>query len=1701
MGQVNITLLNQVFLFCYPVIKEFRKFLGVFVRVLSLIILFSVFFIPANLASAGPWLLTNGPEGGSMGGLTFDAANNSVYGFGRGGRAFYQSSTPGSKWAASEVINLPGETLEDLKIDRTDDSVLYVVNGGRIYKGGKAGAWIPKTIVISDEALVSDIFQSHISATTWLAFNRNDSRLFLTIDNMSSWSEISLPASATFSTLYRSNAGVLWLGGFDGSQAPVLYSSSNNGGSWTQKGGSDITEDNSGVNSILIADGDLFVGLRDLDNESFNTVSDNYLFRSSNDGSSFTRLSLASTDTVINVSAGDSDQVVVVSGSYAFRSTNRGDVWADISPDNRRAGDGNIYISPWNSSHLYLSAKARGGILTSTNSGSSWQSNNSGLVNGSPSLVSTSGDINKPNSLISSSVTGEGVFISHDSGFSWQDVSDNGIDHPWMDEITISPHDSDVIWSIADIGNIFVSEDGGTNWEKQLDSQGVGFRYGSIYALATAPNDRSTVYALKNGFGIFKSNNSGSAWEYLNDSLVDYSYSIAVHPSDKNILMSGYNPKPSEAFAKIMRSGNGGQDWVEAERFAGASATTSVQFAAGGSVAYSGVTKESGGELWKSVDTGSNWNITQSSFNFINVRHIVQDANDASHLFALLWGGGIYESTDAGDNWGKLNGLEILSGSISSLVLDPSNSSIMYAGDRLSAKVYRSIDGGVSWSEYSELIGQSRISDITISTDSAYLYVAALGFMGPFSGGFVKIDLSNGLQSDISTGFDGVPLSMTALSSTDLIAVGHGRHAYLSINQGDSWVKLSVTPVDDENFGYFRVVKHPTDVSTFFLVGGDDRNESFGRNNVASSTMHTIWQTINGGSNWTNLNLAQGVPLRDVAISSDGNTLVAVAMNDQMQISEDAGLNWVSLTMPFSMASSVKITGNKAIAVGMLGGGLWTATWASLPTLTWSTGNQLEAPIKNIQVVTHPTDASIAYATGYPGGVYRTEDGGASWRELNDGLPSISVKDPNRQGYYRLAIDSSDGERLLLGLYGKGLFMADDMDDVIWRPINGASHELSGIKLTDILIDGYNWWLATENGIWLSTDGGSNWLRDDNNIPVPDVRTLALGEANQLIAGTRGYELYINDNETGWRQLTGFGNFGVRWAQWDRSLYQYSTLLFDKSDENVIFIGTFPSGIYKSEDKGATWREHNVGWLNDGVFSLIQPFVNDPSTIMAGTYNGINISSDSGASWQTSDAGMPQEQWVFSVASDPFDTTGQTLYAATKNGLNLGKGDTVADVYGTVMKSIDGGSNWNEITAGLAKDQAFYRIIADPNPGMQGRLYLATQHTGVWMTDDGGGTWSDWNNGFVDELWAATNGGNIASTMDISVDGQYLYFGSAGMGIWRRPTFSHIDSAGIIASTDTIDFFRMKISNLSSAEQTFQLSTVGDVAFTLADLALTGDGGIFSIDSSDCGTTLDPLDQCDLIVSVVGSMPGAYATQLSASELNDPIDIYITINGPPVAENQLVTQAEDTTSDISADITDVNSDGLSLSLSINPNSGNVGVNVAGDGFVYTPNSNFNGMDSFTYIVSDGLESDTATVSITIDAVNDLPTLNQSVLSAVVDIESIYNLQAEDEELGNITFSLVSVSVGASAVVTSMGQLNFTATSAGTFEVVVLLHDDQDTINKTIFITVTLQPQAPAETLTESSGGGGGSFDLTMLCFIGLFWNVALFRRLQRVIIS
>src|SRR6185437_13191079 len=105
------------------------------------------------------------------------------------------------------------------------------------------------------------------------------------------------------------------------------------------------------------------------------------------------------------------------------------------------------------------------------------------------------------------------------------------------------------------------------------------------------------------------------------------------------------------------------------------------------------------------------------------------------------------------------------------------------------------------------------------------------------------------------------------------------------------------------------------------------------------------------------------------------------------------------------------------------------------------------------------------------------------------------------------------------------------------------------------------------------------------------------------------------------------------------------------------------------------------------------------------------------------------------------------------------------------------------------------------------------------------------------------------------------------------------------------------------------------------------------------------------------------------------------------------TLAEDssaTTVDVLANDTDVDNltppanAGLSVASATNGAHGTVVVAGDGSSLSYTPNPDFYGTDSFTYTVSDGVLSDTATVSVTVSPVADAPVAHDDTATLAED---------------------------------------------------------------------------------------------------------------------
>jgi DNA/RNA endonuclease G (NUC1) len=129
------------------------------------------------------------------------------------------------------------------------------------------------------------------------------------------------------------------------------------------------------------------------------------------------------------------------------------------------------------------------------------------------------------------------------------------------------------------------------------------------------------------------------------------------------------------------------------------------------------------------------------------------------------------------------------------------------------------------------------------------------------------------------------------------------------------------------------------------------------------------------------------------------------------------------------------------------------------------------------------------------------------------------------------------------------------------------------------------------------------------------------------------------------------------------------------------------------------------------------------------------------------------------------------------------------------------------------------------------------------------------------------------------------------------------------------------------------------------------------------------------------------------------------VNDAPTADNQSAETNEDTAKTITLTGADVDGDALTFVIVTPPSHGTA--NVSGASVTYTPDANYNGLDSFTFKANDGaLDSTAATVSLTVKPVNDAP--SASAQSVTTDEDTLKTITLAGSDLETQSASLIFI---------------------------------------------------------------------------------------------
>ena len=133
------------------------------------------------------------------------------------------------------------------------------------------------------------------------------------------------------------------------------------------------------------------------------------------------------------------------------------------------------------------------------------------------------------------------------------------------------------------------------------------------------------------------------------------------------------------------------------------------------------------------------------------------------------------------------------------------------------------------------------------------------------------------------------------------------------------------------------------------------------------------------------------------------------------------------------------------------------------------------------------------------------------------------------------------------------------------------------------------------------------------------------------------------------------------------------------------------------------------------------------------------------------------------------------------------------------------------------------------------------------------------------------------------------------------------------------------------------------------------------------------------------------------------------VNDAPVASAITMITEEDAAKSGSLVAADVEGNTLTFAKVTGPGHGEVTVNEMTGAFTYTPQENYDGLDSFTFKVNDGLlDSEVSTVRITVAAVNDVPVAKAMSIALDEDTAKEGALAGSDAEGGALLLSLIHI---------------------------------------------------------------------------------------------
>ena len=680
-------------------------------------------------------------------------------------------------------------------------------------------------------------------------------------------------------------------------------------------------------------------------------------------------------------------------------------------------------------------------------------------------------------------------------------------------------------------GGVWKTVDAGQNWGNVTDGQiGVG----SMGAIDVSQSDPNTIYIgtgsdgfrsnVSIGDGVYKSTDAGKTWAPVGLRDVGNIGGIRVHPSNPDVAFVAAigNPFKPNVDRGVFRTNDGGKSWHKVLFVSDSTGAVDVEFQPGNpNVVFAAMwrgerkpwTIISGareGGIYRSTDGGDNWTkVTNGLPNeLVGKANIAVSNANPNRIYVLIEakpGSGLYRSDDGGQSFQLASTFaQIITRPFyyTTITADPKNADVVYAG---SEGFFKSTDAGKTWQQFRTPHGDNH--DMWINPNNSDVMIQS-------NDGGANISLNGGRTWSTQYNQPTAEIYQVYVDNQFPYRLYGAQqdNSTLIVPSLPTWSGRLDDPAQAWRTGpgceTGPIMPHPTNADTVY---GSCKGQ------YSRMSMRTGEEK----QYWVGAQSLYGNPGKDLIFRFQRVSPMEISPHDPRTIyygsqyvhrTRDEGVTWEKIS-PDLTANDPKYQDRPS----------------GEPITIDVTGEEYYSVIYAIEE--SPLEAGVIWTGANDGPFYVTRDNGKTWTNVTPKVqpPGCRVQSidpsPHRKGsaYYSVLCYQ-------LGDFEPYIWRTDDYGKTWARLTDGKNgipnNEPTRVAREDPDREGLVY-AGTEFGMYVSFDNGKRWQPLQLNLPATPVTDLKIHKKD-LVLSTQGRSFWILDNLTPLHQLsdviTGTGN-------------------------------------------------------------------------------------------------------------------------------------------------------------------------------------------------------------------------------------------------------------------------------------------------------------------------------------------------------------------------------------------------------------------------------------------------------------------------------------------------------------------------------------------------------------------------------------------------